>query len=158
MEDETTVSSQDDEERRELLWSSKIEKLIVKWKESCVELSKKHNQMAKIKKHGHYILSLSCTILPFCTAFVSQILTDDSLNTTKTTILFVSSCLSAINTFLNYGKAYTEHSFASCKYVELVHEIDSILVKPKADRMQADLQLEIIKNRYELLNKTCIDV
>jgi len=153
-----TISSQDDEERRELLWSSKIENLIQDWKESCAQLSEKHTIVGKRKKQGYYVLSLFCIILPFCTAFLSELLPNDILSTSKTIILFVSSCLSALNTFLNFGKAHAEHNFASFKYAELIHEIDSILVKPKADRMQADLQLEIIKNRYELLNKTCIDV
>jgi hypothetical protein len=160
MENETTetISSQDDEERRELLWNSKIENLILDWKESCLNLAQKHTVIGKYKKQVHYLLSFFCIILPFCTAFFSEILPNDILSTSKTIILFVSSCLSALNTFLNFGKAYSEHSFASFKYTELVHEIDSILVKPKADRMQADLQLEIIKNRFELLNKTCIEV
>lgn len=164
MEDDTVseshiASSQDDDSRRELLWNSKIELLIRNWRESCTKLASLHDKCSSRKKLFFYWLAMSCSILPFCTALVSEILPPGpQIQTINTIILFISSSLSAFNAFLNYGKAYAEHNHASFKYTELVHEIDSILVKPKADRVQADLQLEIIKNRFELLNKTCIDL
>ena len=149
----TSTSSEDDTTRREMMWTSKIDELFLKWKEECEESAKQHAFMGRMKKICYYTLATPCIVLPFCMGAMN--LDDDQIYTTAN---FITSGITAFSTFINFSQQYTEHYDCETRYQELAIEIDAILVKPKRDRLQADVQLEATKNRLEYLNKTSVNV
>jgi hypothetical protein len=149
----TSTTSEDDALRREMLWNSKIEALFLKWKGECEESAQEHAWMGTVKKICYYSLATPCILLPFCMGAIN--FESDSIYTTTN---FVTSGITAFSTFVNFSQQYTEHYDCETRYRELAMEIDAILVKPRRDRIQADVQLETTKNRLEYLNKTSVNV
>lgn len=157
--DKTSLSSsQDDEHRVEMMWTSRIESLFEQWREDCVHQAQCHNQRAKRKKCNHYLLSLPTIILPLTMGTVNQFFTETESELINSVGYLMTASLTGISTFLNLPSQYQQHYDCEARYGELAVEIESILIKPKKDRVQADVQLESIKNRYEYLQKTSIDL
>ena len=157
-EDKVSVSSKDDEHRVEMVWTAKIESLFEEWQEDCRLKAATHNQRAKTKKTYHYLLSLPTIVLPLTMSTVNQFFSAWESELINSVGYLVTGSLSGINTFLNLPSQYQQHYDCEARYDELAVEIESILIKPKKDRVQADVQLESVKNRYEYLNKTAIDL
>ena len=90
---------------------------------------------------------------------VNQLLdeTDDIAKIVTSVGFLVTGSLTGINTFLNFASQYEQHYQADARYLELYTEIQTILTKPKRDRIQADVCMEQIKNKYEHLNKSSPD-
>ena len=156
-EDKPSFSSKHNEHRVEMVWTAKIESLFEEWKEDCRSKAKTHNRRAKTKKAYHYLLSVPTIVLPLTMSTVNQFFTEWENELINSIGYLITGSLSGINTFLNLPSQYQQHYDCEARYDELAVEIESILIKPKKDRVQADVQLESVKNRYEYLNKTAID-
>lgn len=157
-QDKVSVSSKDDEHRVEMVWTTKIESLFEAWQDDCRSKAVTHNQRAKTKKAYHYLLSLPTIVLPLTMSTINQFFTEAQSEVINSVGYLITGSLSGINTFLNLPSQYQQHYDCEARYDELAVEIESILIKPKKDRVQADVQLESVKNRYEYLNKTAIDL
>ena len=156
---ESTPSSQiDDSDRKELLWGKNIEELLEKWCDASKIESEKHVEAGKTKKKLYYLMSIPLVIFPLILGTVDKLPELTISTDLQGVFLFIIAALSGLNTFLNYGSQSAQHFEGATRYDELVNEIETILVKPRRDRMQADLQLEKIKNKFEGINKSVVDV
>ncbi len=157
MEPENTPpSSIDDLTRSEMMWNTEIEGLFSKWRESSELKGAQHANKAKCKKNLFYAIAIPAIVLPLVLGALSEYREKDPR--VDTLGFFTTSLFSAMSAFFNFSSQYQEHYDAESRYLELSTEIESILIKPKKDRLQADVCLERIKNRYEFLNKTSITI
>jgi hypothetical protein len=153
-------SSLDNPDREEMLWDSRIETLLKGWGDECKEKSESHNKAAKKKKCLHRSLAIPSIVVPLFMAAINQMYSEDvELSVWINSIgYFLTGSLTGVNTFINYASQYEQHYIADARYYELYTEIESVLVKKKKNRVQADVVLEQIKNKYEHLNKTSPDI
>lgn len=153
-------SSVDNNNREEMMWDSRLETLMKGWGDECKEKSEAHNKAAKKKKCLHRSLAIPSIVLPLFMAAINQVYSEDvELSVWINSIgYFLSGSLTGINTFINYASQYEQHYIADARYYELFTEIESILVKKKKNRVQADVVLEQIKHKYENLNKNSPDI
>ena len=152
-ESDEDSTSKDDMERFEMRWNKKIEALLEEWCAESIERSNQHYKKGKCKQCSHYLLSIPTIMLPFLVVTANIIYDDYFINNLGHVC---SGMLTGIATLINLPSQYEQHFNADSRYEELSTEIQSILVQPKRNRVQADVTLEHIKNRFEYINKTSI--
>ena len=151
-----------DTERVNMSWNEKLEDLLKKWSDTCIDISEKHTILSKLKKKIYYSVQLPIIIIPFVLSFVNTFEdSDDYKNHVKYTIslgnLFLG-IMSGVNILLNYSSEYVKHMNASNRYDEIALEIESILTKRKRYRESSDIILERYKQKIESLNKFSISL
>lgn len=151
MSDKENSSSQDDNDRKIMIWTNKIETFIIdikdKAKEQIVIHRKKYNIYLKI----FYGINIPEAILLFViTSLSMEYKIRNELLTNIITI--TAGILSLINTFIDPGKLHQQHIHFIHLYEELIQEIDIELVKSKKLRIDADLFIQKINANYINLN------
>lgn len=147
--------------RKEMLWDTKIETLFRHWAIECKEKSEQHNKKAKLKKCLHRSLAIPSVVIPILMATMTQIIEDETvfeLKVTNAIGYLLTGTLTGINTFLNYSSQYEKHYNAEVRYHELYVDIQSTLIKPKRDRIQADVSLENFRLKFEHINEMSPDL
>lgn len=152
--------SKDTINRIELRWNDKIEYLLRHWALQCKELAKQHNKQAKYKRFMYRLLGIPSVIIPLCMATVSQLYDEghDIEKLVNSLGYLLTGTLTGVNTFLNFAGQYEKHYNAEIRYNELYTDIQSILIKPKRDRMQADVCIERYKLKLEHANEVSPDL
>lgn len=146
-----TFETSDDNNRKELLWTTKIEDVIRDWHSKCVEFSDIHGIRSKYHKKIFYGLGIPAAIIPMTLAAVSDIITDD-WRSVMVICLIITGILNIIIGFLNSGKRAEAHLNFEALYSELSIEITSELVKPQSYRQDADVFIQRIMDRFNSLN------
>ena len=144
--DITPPSSEDNDQRKELLWEKREEDLIKSWSLDCVTRSVLHNKKARENKIKFGIFGLPTVLIPIILGGISSLIPCNSL--TSSIILMFAGLFSGITMFFNFGRKQEEHNNTSNKIFELHTDISSELSKPKYYRIACDVYLEQIKNRY----------
>lgn len=150
--EDTSITSQDDLNRKELLWEKREEKIFFKWLENCRIKSKKHDNKSKLCKIKYGICSIPSITIPIIVSGLSSSISCDS--TENSILMMITALFTCVNTFFNYGKRQEKHEQYSNKYFELANEIESELSKPKRHRIACDVYMEKIKQKYNNLHAT----
>lgn len=148
--DITPPSSVDDENRKELLWEKREEKVMCKWCEDCKYRSIQHGKKGKKKKFLFGLFGIPTMLIPIVLGGVSSIVPCHSL--VYSLGMMGTGLFSGISMFFNFGKKEQLHFEYENRFFELSNEIDSELSKPKKHRVACDVYMEKIKQEY---NKCC---
>ena len=144
IEIEITPPSKDDENRKELPWESREERIIQKWAKDCKRRSIYHTVKAKQTKLKYSIFGVPTILIPIVLGGVSSVIPCHSI--IYSVGMMLSGLLSATSMFFNYGKKTEEHFNYGNKFFELSNEIDSELCKPKRHRIDCSVYMEKIFN------------
>jgi hypothetical protein len=148
--------SLDDPERKEVLWEPRLESLCNQWKSDFTNRSDQHDAKAKGYKRRYATFSIPAIILPLILSGFTTVLVDYPLVTSG--LMALTSILTGINSFFNYGKKSAKHSEYACRFFKLSIEIDIELAKRKKDRIAADMYIERISNNYSNLLLSAPDI
>jgi hypothetical protein len=143
-------NSEDDPDRRELLWEQREEILLHKWKNEMHSNAVQHRISGRFYKRLYVIFGLPSVLIPIIIGSLSEPLKEFS--TTKSLLMILCGLLTGITTFFNLGKRYTDHGHYEHMYTELARSIESELSRPKAFRQPCDVYLEKIRLRFGNLN------
>lgn len=158
--EENELTPSRDNSRSGMTWTERLEDMLKKWKSDCEGISEKHYIESKSKKRIHYSLSIPCIFVPLFMGFTNQFFGEEHVYSGYMNSIgyLISGGLIGLSTFLNYGAMYVLHEVASNRYSEVCLEIESILIKKKKYRANADIILERIKDNIESLNKFSISI
>ena len=145
-------SSKDDPNRRELLWYKREEKIFHNWINESKKKVDFHKKKEKYCKMKNIIFSVPCIVIPIISSGLSGILPCNSLE--NSILMMIVGILSCVNTFFDFGKKEERHGIFANRYFTLINEVESELSKPKRDRIACDLYLEKIKQNYNTLHLT----
>jgi hypothetical protein len=143
-------SSEDDFNRKELLWERRGEDLISSWCEKLKKSSIAHGKMGKVMKNRYTMVSLPAVIIPVVASSLSTVLQPYPL--AMTGLMLTTSIFTGINSFFNYGKKEQKHFEYEASYQKLANEIEKELSKPKKHRTACDLYLQIILSEMNRLD------
>lgn len=152
IEIEMTPPSVDDNSRKEMLWSLRPEKQLLVWKTDIGKKKEKHFQTGNKNKKLFIIFGIPTITIPAVIAGLNGVI--ELLPITISILMICSSIISAIASFMNFGKKSQMHFEYESKYSELETEIEVELCKHKIDRIACDVFLERIFNRYNALNSS----
>lgn len=141
----------DDKNRKEMLWTGKIEEKLNMWHHSCITNAKWHSVKAKHHRKIFYGLGIPAAIIPMMLASASELL-DDDWKIFSVMSLILSGILNIISGFLTPGQKSEAHLNFNALYNELAVEITSELVKPQSYRYDADVFIQRIMDNYNSLN------
>jgi len=143
----TPTSSEDDPERREILWRSKAEDLVNRIRGGSDAQSRKHEKAAWKARRLYQLFGLPTVIIPLAGSVAAQFLPEVAVSA----MMLASGVCAGVNAFLNYGQKAQMHFEYSARWAELGSSVDFEMVKPRADRTQADVFLERLRNRTAAL-------
>lgn len=146
----TSDSTLDNLDRKELLWESREEELIKGWVETIKKNKMKHRMKGMRYKRFYYALAIPCIITPLILSNVIEFLNQ---NIESIMMIFIG-IITALNTFFNFGKRYSENFEYEGKYDELLYIIETELAKPKTSRIACDVFLERIQNKLIYLSES----
>jgi hypothetical protein len=139
----------DDEGRKELLWESREEDLLLEWCTECKKRSALHDIQGKRNKVRFSIFGIPSVLMPIMLGGVSGVVPCNSL---IYSLGFMGSGLfSGVNMFFNFGKKAQLHLDYSSKFSELANDILAELCKPKRHRVACDVYLERVKMSFNAL-------
>jgi hypothetical protein len=135
-------------------WTTEIETLLKLWNDDSFGRSKKHAMRSKECWRSHVSLTIPTMNLPIAMASIGQLYS--VCNYYEAQILnsvayLISGSLSGVPVFLNFGRLFEEHNQAEQKFLELHHEIRSVLVQTRENRTTPSLALAHARYRYERL-------
>lgn len=148
---EHTPTSFDDDNRKELPWELREEKLLLKWCDDCKKRSIEHDLKGKKNKVKFSIFGIPSILIPIVLGGVASIVPCHSI--VYSLGMMGSGLFSGISMFFNFGKKEASHFEYMNKFFELSNEIDSELSKPKRFRVACDVYVEKIKQEYNSLCK-----
>tara|TARA_R110000787_G_scaffold91741_2_gene193266 strand:+ start:663 stop:1148 length:486 start_codon:yes stop_codon:yes gene_type:complete len=143
-------NSIDDDNRKELPWQSREEKLLDKWMVEMYNISSKHNIAGKKYKKLFAICSIPSTLIPLVLSSLSVQLEEYPL--IQSILMILTGSLIGISTFFNLGSRFTKHFEYENRYEEIAREIEKELGKPKRYRYACDVYMEKIYMSYCGLN------
>jgi hypothetical protein len=141
-----TPQSFDDENRKELPWENREEKLLSKWCDDCKKRSLEHGIHGKKNKIRYAVFSIPSIFIPIVLGGFASIVKCQSI--IYSLGMMSSGLFSGVCVFFNFGKKMQFHNEYSNKYFELSNEIESELIKPKCHRISCHVYMEKIKLRY----------
>ena len=139
-----------DGERSILLWESREEIVIEKWRTHCIEMSRAHGKLARSTKKKYTIVSIPSILIPLLMSGFSSVLTDHPL--VSSGLMCLVSVATGISGFLNLGAKTQNHFNAEGLYCDLSLRIEVQMCKPKKNRMACDAYLEKIRAEISKLD------
>ena len=143
-------SSNDDPDRKELLWEKREEVILEEWRQRMVVNSDKHEKMGKKMKRRYQVCTLPAIIIPVVASSLSNILQPYPLATAGTMLL--TSIFTGINGFFNFGSKTEQHFHYQAAYTQLANEVQKEMCKPKALRPPCDVYLQKIMSKMNELD------
>jgi hypothetical protein len=143
----TPTSSEDDPERREMLWRSRAEDLVNSVRDDARVHSAKHEKAAWKARKLYQLFGLPTVIIPLAGSVAAQYMPEAAI----TAMMLASGICAGVNTFLNYGSKAQAHFEYSARWAELASVIEFEMAKGRADRTAADVFLERLRNRTSSL-------
>lgn len=142
--------SQDDNQRKELLWENREEELLEHWKTEMYNNSKLHRKSGKKLKRLYAIFGVPATLIPIIMSGLTTQLKEYPL--VQSLLMIIAGALVGVSTFFNLGKRFAQHFEYEHKYDELARELEKELRKPKRHRLACDVYMEKIYMKYSGLN------
>jgi hypothetical protein len=145
----STNTSQDDADRKELLWDGTEEGYVTNVADKCRSKAERHLSTSASRRKAFHVVGIPSVILPLIAAVLQCDQGDYAW--VVTTIIVLSGSCSAVNAFMNFGKLAQQHLEYAARFEELSSEIDSMLCRPKSGRIAADVFLERCQNKFAAL-------
>jgi hypothetical protein len=135
-------------------WTDQIENLLNKWKSQVNKLSQIHQESGYVVKTRFYRMSIPSIVIPFLMTFLSQNIDENSqtMKLINGAMFMMTSSLSALVMFFNYGTLFEQHFQYASRYSDIVTRIDSELARRRKFRTPSDVFVTEIKDRIENLN------
>lgn len=143
-------------------WTEKIENLLNTWRSDCVKKSKQHETAGYLFKKKNARWGLPPVLIPIIMSPVSAMIGYDACTSDQTqkwkTILnssafLVAGIFSGVYSFFRYGEKMENFFNFSTRYVDIVTEIDSELIKDEDYRLPADVFIMRIKMLIDNLTR-----
>lgn len=150
-DDFSDSTSSDTQNRVEMLWSKRIEKIIYIWNEKCLKNAIQNEKIARRNKSIFYLINIPSAVMVFIMSTLPSNLLENNSTIFSIILVFVG-ILSTVNAFLNPGESSAQHYGFSSSYNELSVEIMSEMSKPRGHRQDADVFLQRIMDRFNNLN------
>lgn len=144
--------SEDDPNRREVLWTERQQNLILDWSKKMKIASVAHGKMGKIMKRRYTMVSLPAILIPLVASSLSTVLQPYPI--AMTGAMLTTSIFTGISGFFNYGKLTQMHFEYEYNYNKLANEIDTEMSKKKRDRIACDLYLQIVLSEMNRLDSS----
>lgn len=144
-------------------WTEKIETLLNTWRIECLKKSKQHEKAGYLFKKKNTRWGLPPVLIPIIMSPVSVMIGYNSCENDESqqwkTILnssafLVAGIFSGVYSFFRYGEKMENFFNFSTRYVDIVTEIDSELIKDEDYRLPADVFLMRIKMLIDNLTRT----
>ena len=145
-----SLSSHDDENRKELLWENREEELLQKWMHEMYDMGKSHNVSGRHYKKLYGYFGVPATLIPIVLSGLNQQLEEYPL--VQSLLMISTGALIGVSTFFNLGKRYAQHFEYENRYLELARGLEKELNKPKRHRLACDVYMEKIYLQYCALN------
>ena len=146
----STSSSLDDADRKELLWESREQVVVERWRKHCKTQSALHGKKARVVKKRYQALSIPAILIPVCLSGFSSVL--DSFPLVSSGAMVLTSVLTGLSSFLNLGKRTADHYNAEALYSDLALSIETEMCKPKCMRQACDVYLEKIRSNISKMD------
>jgi hypothetical protein len=143
-------SSEDNPQRKELLWEKREEVLLLKWKDETKTKGLQHHKKGGINKKLYYLFGIPNIIIPLVIGSLNGVVELGTL--TLTCLMIASSIFAGVSTFMNFSRKSQLHFEFDAKYNELAVLIEKELSIPKAHRIAADVFLEKVQQKFNSLN------
>jgi hypothetical protein len=141
--DSRNLSSQDDPERREMLWRTRAEDHVQTIRDAATTQSAKHETAAWKARRLYQVFGLPTVIIPLAGSVAAQFLPEVAV----TGLMLASAVCAGVNAFLNYGQKAQMHFEYSARWAELGSSIDFEMAKSRSERIAADVFLERLKGK-----------
>jgi hypothetical protein len=145
--DSQNPCSEDDPERREMLWRTRAEDHVLTIRDMAKAHAGKHEKAAWKARRLYQVFGLPTVVIPLAGSVAAQFLPE----TAVTGLMLASGVCAGVNAFLNYGQKAQAHFEFSGRWEELASSVDFELAKSRADRTQADVFLERLKGKTSSL-------
>lgn len=145
----SSETSEDDVNRKELLWETREEELLKIWMNEMKENSIKQGIAGRRTKKLYALFGVPATLVPIVLSGLSSLEIDPLVNSL---LMIMTGSLIGISTFFNLGKKFAQHFEYEHKYDELARELEKELKKPKRHRIACDVYMEKIYMKYSGLN------
>lgn len=139
---DNSLSSKDNENRCEVLWDSKNEKVIKKWIEEMSDQANKHYKAGKKNKRLHELVTVPSILIPVIASGLTPIL--QPYMYISTGLMLLVGVLTGVNGFFNFASKKERHLSYEGLYSTLIIDIEKELSKHKRDRIAVDVYLENI--------------
>jgi hypothetical protein len=151
-ESKTLMSAES--KRREEPWNERSEKLIMKWRDECVIVAKKHDAKGYVNKSRYKTWALPNIVLTVVMSGVSGALGDEHyMKYMAMSGFVVSGIITGISSLYNFGKLTQQHFDFSTRYSELALQIDAEMVKGRSFRTPSDVFSLQARMKFEQLNR-----
>jgi len=130
-----------------MLWRSRAEDLVNRVRDDATTAAAKHEKAAWKARRLYQAFGLPTVLIPLAGSVAAQYLPEAAV----TTMMLASGVCAGVNTFLNYGQKAQAHFEYNARWAELGSSIDFEMAKGRADRTQADVFLERLRNRTAAL-------
>ena len=148
---DSSVSSKDDPNRKELLWEKREEDVVRKWVKDMKEQAKKHYKAGKKNKRLHEWITVPSILIPVIASGLTPLL--QPYPYVSTGLMLTVGVLTGVNGFYNFASKKEKHLNYEGLYSVLSIEIEKELCKPKKNRLACDVYLESIS-----MKKTQLDL
>ena len=146
----STGTSVDSINRKELLWETREEAVVEKWKKHCSKQSQLHGVKARQIKQQYKCLSIPAILIPVgMSSFSSYLLTHPIVTSA---CLMTVSIFTGLNGFLNLGARTQAHFNSEGLYGDLALGIETEMCRPKRYRLACDVFLERTRSAISKLD------
>ena len=149
--EDNSISSKDDPNRKELLWEKREEDVVRKWVKEMREQAKKHYKAGKKHKILHEWITIPSILIPVISSGLTPLL--QPYPYVSTGLMLTVGVLTGINGFYGFASKKERHLNYEGLYSVLSTEIEKELCKPKKNRIACDVYLESIS-----MKKTQLDL
>jgi len=154
---DSSSNSRDDILRHVELWTAKLDERLVIWLTDMKKNMALHNKAAKRKKVLYRGLFLPSAIIPLSLGILTPYINQDYMLIVAI-FLCVSSILTSVNAFMDYGSSLQKHLHTEYQLSRLTHRIESILAEKKADRQQARTVMTEVRYELDHINSSAPDI
>ena len=152
----TPQSSSVDIEREEMLWTDKLEELLLRFINTCDSSSIKHLQKARKYKQMFLCISISILICTLLLNFVSPFTTEENL--INKIGMLIAGFLTGINTIIDPSSKSQKHYEYAFRYEDQARQMKYYYTIPKRFRPAADMFLTRCRERLGRLGSSAPDV
>ena len=137
--------------REQLMWTTGVEELMRNWYKKSLVSADVHHTKARKFSALYILLGIPASVLPLSMGALANAGVPTWL---ETAMMFTTGVLVTTQNYINPGKRGEKHYTFEARYHELAIQIAAELVKPQRHRLEADVFLQKIMDKYNFLNGT----
>lgn len=145
-------NSKDDSTRKELLWESREENLILKWGNEMKEKEKYHKRKGIRLKKLYRLFGIPACCIPIIVSGLTNELKD--FPEILSYLMITTGIITTMMTFFNFSKTSQLHFEFENRYAMLIKNIEKEMQRPKKSRIACDVYVENIYLQYCYLDSS----